>query len=185
MRFLTPIVSLVGVLLVISMITFAISDALPGDAAEVRVGKRDDLTTARSETGSSPQMRKELGLDKPLPVQYAIWLGKVSEGDLGVQEGGGSVGKAVLTRIVPSLELTIITLLAQPADGGAARGLDGATRETHRQQGRRPAAHDRVRPTAVLDRDPVRARLRRRAALAAGERLRLVPRLARGSTSSG
>ena len=28
-----------------------------------------------------------------------------------MQEGGGSVGKAVLTRIVPSLELTIVTLL--------------------------------------------------------------------------
>ena len=110
MRYLTPIVSLIGVLLVISMITFAISDALPGDAAEVRVGKRDDLTS-EERNRLVAQMRKELGLDKPLPVQYAIWLEKVSEGDLGVQEGGGSVGKAVLTRIVPSLELTIITLL--------------------------------------------------------------------------
>ena len=110
MRFLTPVVSLVGVLLVISMITIAISDALPGDAGQVRVGKRDDLTTA-DRNRLVTQMRKELGLDKPLPVQYAIWLGKVTEGDLGVQEGGGSVGKAVLTRIVPSLELTVITLL--------------------------------------------------------------------------
>jgi peptide/nickel transport system permease protein len=110
MRFLTPIASLVAVLLAISMITFAISDALPGDAAQVRVGKRDDLTTAQRDR-LVQQMRKELGLDKPLPVQYALWLGKVAEGDLGVQEGGGSVGKAVLTRIVPSLELTIIVLL--------------------------------------------------------------------------
>jgi peptide/nickel transport system permease protein len=110
MRYLTPLISLIGVLLVISMITFAISDALPGDAAQVRVGKRDDLTTA-ARNRLVEQMRKELGLDKPLPVQYAIWLGKVTEGDLGVQEGGGSVGKAVLARIVPSLELTVITLL--------------------------------------------------------------------------
>jgi peptide/nickel transport system permease protein len=110
MRFLTPVFSLVGVLLVISMITFAISDALPGDAAQIRVGKRDDLTTSERNR-LVRQMSKELGLDKPLPVQYAIWLGKVTEGDLGVQEGGGSVGKAVLTRIVPSLELTVVTLL--------------------------------------------------------------------------
>lgn len=110
MRYLTPIASLVGVLLVISMITFAISDALPGDAAQVRVGKRDDLTTAERNRLVA-QMRKELGLDKPLPIQYVIWLGKVTEGDLGVQEGGGSVGQAVLTRIVPSLELTVVTLL--------------------------------------------------------------------------
>jgi peptide/nickel transport system permease protein len=110
MRFLTPVVSLVGVLLVISMITFAISDGLPGDAAQVRVGKRDDLTTVERDR-LVQQMRKQLGLDKPLPVQYTLWLEKVVEGDLGVQEGGGSVGKAVLTRIVPSLELTVITLL--------------------------------------------------------------------------
>ena len=81
--------------------------ALPGDAAEIRVGKRDDLTSEERNRLVAP-MRKELGLDKPLPVQYAIWLGKVAQGDFGVQEGGGSVGKAVLTRIVPSLELTII-----------------------------------------------------------------------------
>jgi peptide/nickel transport system permease protein len=110
MRFLTPILSLVAVLLAISMITFAISDALPGDAAQVRVGKRDDLTTAERNV-LVQQMRKELGLDKPLPVQYVIWLGKVVRGDFGVQEGGGSVGKAVLVRLVPSLELTLIVLL--------------------------------------------------------------------------
>ena len=110
MRFLTPILSLVAVVLAISMITFAISDALPGDAAQVRVGKRDDLTTDER-NALVTQMRKELGLDKPLPVQYVIWLGKVAQGDFGVQEGGGSVGKAVLTRLVPSLELTLIVLL--------------------------------------------------------------------------
>lgn len=110
MRFVSPIISLVAVLLAISMITFGISNALPGDAAQTRVGKRDDLTQQERDA-LVRQMRKELGLDKPLPVQYAIWLGKSLEGDFGTQEGGGSVGKAVLGRIVPSLELTVITLL--------------------------------------------------------------------------
>src|SRR5437660_204206 len=110
MRFLTPILSLIAVLAAISIITFAISDALPGDAAQVRVGKRDDLTTAQRNRLVAIT-RKDLGLDKPLPVQYVIWLGKVLEGDFGTQEGGGSVGKAVVQRVVPSLELTLVTLL--------------------------------------------------------------------------
>jgi peptide/nickel transport system permease protein len=110
MRFLTPILSLIAVLLAISIITFVISDALPGDAAQVRVGKRDDLTTAQRNRLVAIT-RKELGLDKPLPVQYVIWLGKVLQGDFGTQEGGGSVGQAVLVRIVPSLELTLVVLL--------------------------------------------------------------------------
>ncbi len=109
MRFLTPILSLVGVLLAISIITFAIATALPGDAAEIRVGKRDDLTSEQR-TVLVQAERSRLGLDKPIPVQFAIWLKQAVQGDLGVQEGGGSVGKAVLERIVPSLELALLAL---------------------------------------------------------------------------
>ena len=110
MRFITPIFSLIAVLLAISVITFVIASALPGDEAQIRVGKRDDLTTAQR-NHLVALTRKELGLDKPYPVQWAIWLEKVVQGDFGSQEGGGSVGKAVLQRIIPSLELTLIVLL--------------------------------------------------------------------------
>jgi peptide/nickel transport system permease protein len=110
MRFITPIFSLIAVLLAISVITFVIASALPGDEAQIRVGKRDDLTTAER-NHLVAVTRKELGLDKPYPVQWAIWLEKVVQGDFGSQEGGGSVGKAVLQRIIPSLELTLIVLL--------------------------------------------------------------------------
>ena len=87
-----------------------IASALPGDEAQIRVGKRDDLTTAQR-NHLVALTRKELGLDKPYPVQWAIWLEKVVQGDFGSQEGGGSVGKAVLQRIIPSLELTLVVLL--------------------------------------------------------------------------
>jgi peptide/nickel transport system permease protein len=110
MRFITPIFSLIAVLLAISVITFVIASALPGDEAQIRVGKRDDLSTAQR-NHLVALTRKELGLDKPYPVQWAIWLEKVVQGDFGSQEGGGSVGKAVLQRIIPSLELTLIVLL--------------------------------------------------------------------------
>ena len=110
MRFITPIFSLIAVLLAISVITFVIASALPGDEAQIRVGKRDDLTTAQR-NHLVALTRQELGLDKPYPVQWAIWLEKVVQGDFGSQEGGGSVGKAVLQRIIPSLELTLIVLL--------------------------------------------------------------------------
>lgn len=110
MRYLTPIISLVAVLLAISMITYAIASALPGDAAEIRVGKRDDLTfEARQQLVDAE--RERLGLDKPLPVQFQIWVTKAIQGDFGTQEGGGPVGPAVTERIVPSLELALITLL--------------------------------------------------------------------------
>jgi peptide/nickel transport system permease protein len=110
MRFVTPVVSLVAVLLAISVITYAIASALPGDAAEIRVGKRDDLTFQERQVLVDAE-RERLGLDKPLPVQFEIWLTKAVQGDFGTQEGGGPVGPAVVERIVPSLELALLTLL--------------------------------------------------------------------------
>ena len=110
MRFVTPVVSLVAVLLAISVITYAIASALPGDAAEIRVGKRDDLTFQERQVLVDAE-RQRLGLDKPLPVQFEIWLTKAVQGDFGTQEGGGPVGPAVVERIVPSLELALLTLL--------------------------------------------------------------------------
>jgi len=110
MRYITPLLSLVAVLLAIAAITYAIASALPGDAAEVRVGKRDDLTSEERQALVNAE-RKRLGLDKPVPIQFAIWLEKAAQGDFGVQEGGGPVGPAVVDRIVPSLELALLTLL--------------------------------------------------------------------------
>jgi peptide/nickel transport system permease protein len=110
MRFLTPMLSLIAVLLAISVITYAIASALPGDAAEIRVGKRDDLTFEERQALVDAE-RTRLGLDKPLPVQFEIWLTKAVQGDFGTQEGGGAVGPAVGERIVPSLELALVTLL--------------------------------------------------------------------------
>src|SRR3954453_6249287 len=110
MRYATPTLSPLGVVLAISMITFAIASALPGDAAEIRVGKRDDLTFEERQALVDAE-RTRLGLDKPLPVQFEIWLTKAVQGDFGTQEGGGAVGPAVGERIVPSLELALVTLL--------------------------------------------------------------------------
>jgi peptide/nickel transport system permease protein len=101
---------LLAVLVAISAITYAIASALPGDTAEIRVGKRDDLTfEARNKLVEAE--RERLGLDQPLPVQFAIWLEKAVQGDFGIQEGGGPVGPAVIERIIPSLELALLTLV--------------------------------------------------------------------------
>jgi peptide/nickel transport system permease protein len=110
MRFLTPILSLIGVLLAVSLITFCIQSALPGDAAEVRVGKRDDLTTQQRDQLVN-QERKVLGLDKPLPVQFLKWLQKAVQFDFGDTAGGTPVRGAVAERVLPSLELALATLI--------------------------------------------------------------------------
>ena len=67
---------MVIVLLGVSVITFIILFAIPGDPAVMVAGKA--ATPERI-----AQVRLHLGLDKPLPVQYVKYLGRLLHGDLG------------------------------------------------------------------------------------------------------
>jgi len=73
---LKRILSVVPVLLGITIITFSAIHLAPGDPVEIRMGQRYDPVIAE-------QLRIQLGLDKPLVVQYAIFLRDLARGDLG------------------------------------------------------------------------------------------------------
>ena len=67
---------LVGVLFGVSVVLFLALHLAPGDPAQLLLGplvRPDDLA----------RLREELGLDRPLPIQYLTWLGRVLQGDLG------------------------------------------------------------------------------------------------------
>ena len=64
------------VILATSMV-FSLILLLPGDPAVALVGMED----ASEEKLTA--IRKRLGLDRPLVVQYVIWLGRVARGDFG------------------------------------------------------------------------------------------------------
>jgi peptide/nickel transport system permease protein len=53
----------------------------------------------------------KLGLNKPLPVRYGIWLEHALRGDFGDNLAGQSVRSSVLQRLGPSLELAIISMM--------------------------------------------------------------------------
>ncbi|HTU03271.1 MAG TPA: ABC transporter permease [Candidatus Sulfotelmatobacter sp.] len=75
---LRRLVYFVPVIFLVTVVVFAITMLLPGDPALAFLGEaniRDQV--------AYDAMRKELGLDRPLPVQYARWLGKALQGDLG------------------------------------------------------------------------------------------------------
>ncbi|MFC3052914.1 ABC transporter permease [Kordiimonas pumila] len=63
-------------LLILSVFVFALIRMVPGDPAAVLVG--DIENSAELE-----RVREEMGLNKPLPVQYLIWLENVAAGNLG------------------------------------------------------------------------------------------------------
>jgi len=65
-----------AVLLGTSIITFMLAFVVPGDPAVAMAGAKADPQTLAS-------IRKELGLDQPLYVQYMRYLGRAVHGDLG------------------------------------------------------------------------------------------------------
>ena len=73
---LKRLASAVPTLLLVSVAVFALVRLVPGDPASLMLG---DMATE----ASVADLREQMGLDKPIAAQFAIWLGKVLSGDLG------------------------------------------------------------------------------------------------------
>lgn len=77
LRFLAKrLLLLVPILFGVVTVTFLLMYVVPGDPVLALVGERYDEETIE-------EMRKELGLDKPLAVQYVEYLGRLARFDLG------------------------------------------------------------------------------------------------------
>jgi ABC-type dipeptide/oligopeptide/nickel transport system permease component len=90
---------------------------VPGDPVEAMLGSAD---AGMSAAGShmAQQIRQELGLDEPLPVQYVRWLGGVVHGDFGMSYvRRRPVVDIVLERLPSTLELAAAGLLIAAAVG--------------------------------------------------------------------
>lgn len=103
-----------AVLFLVSLIAFLMTNVLPGDPVLALLGPEgasEEFIAAK---------RTELGLDKPLAAQYALWLGGVLKGNLGRSAlTGQSAIDVVISRVPVSLQLmflavTIAILIAIP-----------------------------------------------------------------------
>ncbi|MEX0954046.1 MAG: ABC transporter permease [Rhizobiaceae bacterium] len=101
MRIAQAIPVIVGVI----VISFVLTRALPGDPAAQFAG-----LTATPE--SIEQTRVKLGLDKPLPEQFLLYVGQLLRGDLGQSiSTGRPVIQELGARLPASLELTLTALI--------------------------------------------------------------------------
>lgn len=73
------LLGLIPLLFLVSIAAFGMVRLLPGDAASAYLNSINATVTEEA----LEQVQSELGLDKPVPVQYAKWLGQVLRGDLG------------------------------------------------------------------------------------------------------
>lgn len=70
------LVVLVPTLFFVSILIFSLQQLLPGDAAVALAGEEHDPVAVAA-------IRARYHLDRPIPVQYGLWLGRVLRGDFG------------------------------------------------------------------------------------------------------
>jgi peptide/nickel transport system permease protein len=97
---------MIPVLLIVSVIAFALLYVLPGDPAVAILG--DNAGNQQTYLA----LRHDLGLDQPLHAQYLSWLGRVLQGDLGRSiRTNEAVSTVLLQRVPISLYLGAAGLL--------------------------------------------------------------------------
>src|SRR5258708_5324921 len=95
------VLSIIPILFGVTLLVFFIVALIPGDPAVKILGQ-----AATPENVAA--LRTDLGLDKPLLVQYGIWLKNIITGDLGTSL---AMRVPVLDVIMPKLKNTLILTL--------------------------------------------------------------------------
>jgi len=93
-RLLLMLLTLFG----ISMIIFALLRVVPGNIVDVLFDAAGFVDPADKQ-----KIEKDLGLDQPIPVQYATWIGGLARGDLGYSYVSE---KPALAEILPRIPIT-------------------------------------------------------------------------------
>ena len=92
------------VMAVVAVVVFLLIHLSPGDPAALIAG---DLAT----TDDIDRLRKVLGLDRPLPIQFVGWLGRILSGDLGTSIFTQvPVTQLLAQRLEPTLSIAVLTM---------------------------------------------------------------------------
>lgn len=116
-RLLQMIPVILGTTFLIFAMVFASGDPLKG-----RCGERP------CSAAYAAAFTAEYHLDKPLLLQYAFYLGKVVQGDLGTNFYGNTVASELLIRYPITIKLTIIAILVEVVIGIIAGVVTGIKR---------------------------------------------------------
>lgn len=96
---------MIPVAVLVSVIVFYLIHLIPGDPVQIMLGEEHNPQAATA-------LRHQLGLDQPLPVQYARWMAGLVHGDLGRSvRTGQPVVQAIGERVPATLELGVVALV--------------------------------------------------------------------------
>lgn len=110
-----------GVWLAVAAVTFGITFLVPANPAKVLAGPQADAATVE-------RIHHQLGLDDPVPLQFARYVGHALHGDFGTSYvTGQSVLPAILERVPATLALAVGAIAVYLLVGGVL-GLLGAVK---------------------------------------------------------
>jgi peptide/nickel transport system permease protein len=114
MRYLIRrLISTVLVLVGVSVLIFLLVRLLPGNIVDVLAGTEGQLSEAQRHA-----ILAEFGLDKPLPVQYALWVWNMLHGNFGYSFRSDQPVAAVLfSRLPLTIELAFLSVLGSAMIG--------------------------------------------------------------------
>jgi peptide/nickel transport system permease protein len=99
------LLSTIPVLVIVAVLVFLLLRLTPGDPAAILAG--DAASTQQIE-----EIRQTLGLDRPLPVQFGIWVGDLLRGDLGRSYYYKvRVTELIVQRLEPTMSLAALTIV--------------------------------------------------------------------------
>jgi peptide/nickel transport system permease protein len=102
---LRRLLATIPVLVLVTAGVFVLIHLTPGDPVEAMMSESQDPVAKEA-------LRRELGLDQPIYVQYATWVGRLLQGDLGRSiRSREPVVENVGRRIRPSIQLTLFAML--------------------------------------------------------------------------
>lgn len=106
---LKRIALIVPTVLLVTVIVFAVMRLIPGDPALVILSDGDASFTQEE----LDALRKELGTDRPIPVQYIEWIGGLAKGDLGdsIWRTGRPVWDLLGPRVPRTLQLAVMAII--------------------------------------------------------------------------
>ncbi|MCK6450483.1 MAG: ABC transporter permease [Alphaproteobacteria bacterium] len=102
--FLGRLAIAVPTLFIVTIIVFGLQHLLPGDPALALLG--EDRSPEAYE-----EVRRQYNLDKPVPVQYALWLGNALTGDLGASlRTKKPVTELILEKLPVTIQLALMSM---------------------------------------------------------------------------
>lgn len=104
---LRRLVAMAPVLVIVTVLAFSLILLLPGDPALVMLGDQNAMNTEAYRS-----LRQELGLDKPIPIQYLDWATRALQGNFGYSlRDHLPIGAEIGAHVFPTVELAALAMV--------------------------------------------------------------------------